>query len=95
MHHIIQINFVLKSTNPAVFLQGDSGFEKHIDHLFEMTAYLVEKLKAHSDKFELLNDEPELTNVCFWYIPYRLRTMKAGPERCKLLGEVSIRGLDR
>ncbi|XP_018021504.1 glutamate decarboxylase [Hyalella azteca] len=68
--------------------KGDSGFEKHIDHLFEMTAYLVEKLKAHSDKFELLNDEPECTNVCFWYVPFRLRTMKAGPERHKLLGEV-------
>uniref|UniRef100_A0A6A7G8R8 Glutamate decarboxylase-like n=1 Tax=Hirondellea gigas TaxID=1518452 RepID=A0A6A7G8R8_9CRUS len=68
--------------------KGDSGFEKHIDHLFEMTTYLVEKLKANTDKFELLNDEPELTNVCFWYIPYRLRSMKAGPDRCKILGEV-------
>lgn len=72
------------------YFQGDEGFERHIDHLFEMTAYLVEQLKAHSDKFELLTDEPECTNVCFWYVPYRLRTMKSGPERHKILGEVCI-----
>ncbi|RXG54620.1 Glutamate decarboxylase [Armadillidium vulgare] len=68
--------------------KGDEGFEKHIDHLFEMTAYLVEQLKAHSDKFELLFDDPDCTNVCFWYVPYRLRTMKPGPERHKILGDI-------
>ena len=71
-------------------MQGDSGFEKHIDHLFDMTAYLIEKLKENADKFEIMNDKPECTNVCFWYIPYRLRTMKAGPDRMKLLGDVSL-----
>ena len=49
---------------------------------------MVKKLKEHPDKFELLNDEPECTNVCFWYIPHRLRTMKAGPDRHKILGDV-------
>ncbi|XP_071533758.1 glutamate decarboxylase [Panulirus ornatus] len=68
--------------------KGDEGFEKHIDHLFEMTRYMIERMKQHPDKFELLNDEPECTNVCFWYVPYRLRSMKAGPERHKLLGEI-------
>ncbi|XP_050735590.1 glutamate decarboxylase-like [Eriocheir sinensis] len=68
--------------------KGDEGFEKHIDHLFEMTEYMVQRMKQHSDKFELMNDEPECTNVCFWYVPYRLRTTKAGPERHKLLGEI-------
>ncbi|XP_047469087.1 glutamate decarboxylase-like [Penaeus chinensis] len=68
--------------------KGDEGFEKHIDHLFEMTEYLVRRMKQHPDKFEFLNDEPECTNVCFWYVPHRLRSMKPGPERHKLLGEI-------
>ncbi|XP_076059423.1 glutamate decarboxylase [Oratosquilla oratoria] len=68
--------------------KGDEGFEKHMDYLWEMTEYLVQKLKSQSDKFEMVLEEPECTNVSFWYIPHRLRTMKQGPERHKLLGEV-------
>ena len=69
--------------------QGDEGFEEHIDHLFEMTKYLVDKLKSHPDKFEMVYPEPECVNVCFWYVPFRLRTMESGAERRKQLGPVS------
>jgi glutamate decarboxylase len=30
-------------------------------------------MKEQPDKFYLLLDEPECTNVCFWYVPERLR----------------------
>jgi hypothetical protein len=30
-------------------------------------------MKAQPEKFYLLLDDPELTNVCFWYVPERLR----------------------
>lgn len=53
-----------------------SGFEKQINRLMELTEYQVKKMKEQPDKFYLLLDEPECTNVIFWYIPLRLRDEK-------------------
>ena len=33
-------------------------------------------MKEYGEKFYLLNDEPECTNVCYWYVPERLRPRK-------------------
>ena len=30
-------------------------------------------MKEQPEKYYLLNDEPECTNVCYWYVPERLR----------------------
>jgi glutamate decarboxylase len=56
----------------------------------ELTEYMVKRIKSMFDKFYLIL-EPELVNVSFWYVPTRLRSMPHGPEREKLLGEVSTR----
>ena len=53
-----------------------SGFERQIDRLMELTAYQVERMKSMPDKFYLILDQPECTNVIFWYIPERLRDEK-------------------
>jgi len=39
------------------------------------------------DKYYLIL-EPELVNVCFWYLPTRVRNMPHTAERIKILGEV-------
>jgi glutamate decarboxylase len=70
-------------------MQGTDGFEKHMDRLMELTEYMVKSIKSMPDKFYLIL-EPELVNVSFWYVPTRLRSMPHGPEREKLLGQVSI-----
>ena len=49
------------------------GFEKQINRLMDLTAYQVKKMKEQPEKFYFLNDEPECTNVIFWYVPERLR----------------------
>lgn len=51
--------------------KGDTGFEKDIDNAFHCSRYLAQKLKR-TPGFRLL-DEPQCTNVCFWYIPPSLR----------------------
>ena len=61
---------------PSLCYQGMSGFEKQINHLMDLTAYQVDKIKSQPDKFYLIVPEPECTNVCFWYIPTRLRSEK-------------------
>ena len=32
----------------------------------DLTAYQVKRMKEQGEKFYLLNDEPECTNVIFW-----------------------------
>ena len=64
----------MSSIVTILFIQGMEGFEKQIDRLMELTAYQVAKMKEHPEKFYLLLEEPELTNVCFWYVPERLRS---------------------
>lgn len=57
----------------VVFFKGMEGFENQINRLMELTAYQLRKMKEQPEKFYLLNDQPECTNVVFWYVPERLR----------------------
>lgn len=52
--------------------KGDSGFEKQINHLFEMAELLRDELAARDD-FELVIPNPQMVNVCFWFIPKSIR----------------------
>jgi sulfinoalanine decarboxylase len=51
--------------------KGTKGFEKHIDTIFEMSEYFTSIVRSR-EGFELVS-EPECTNICFWYIPSKLR----------------------
>jgi glutamate decarboxylase len=51
----------------------NEGFEKQMNRLMDLTAYQVARMKEQPDKFYFINDSPECTNVCFWYVPERLR----------------------
>nr|CAD7585515.1 unnamed protein product [Timema genevievae] len=68
--------------------KGTEGFEKHMDRLMDLTAYMVRKIKSMPDKFHLIL-EPECVNVSFWYVSTRLRPMPHGKEKEKLLGEIT------
>ena len=50
-----------------------------MDHLLDNTKYFVDMLKQR-EGFQLVLADPELTNVCFWYIPPCLRNMTEGPQ---------------
>lgn len=53
--------------------RGNEGFEKQMNRLMDLTAYQVARMKEQPEKFYFINDQPECTNVCFWYVPERLR----------------------
>ncbi|CAL8081098.1 unnamed protein product [Orchesella dallaii] len=55
--------------------KGSEGFEAHINHIFGVAEYCVQELKSRSPAFQLLMEEPECTNITFWYIPPSLRDM--------------------
>lgn len=58
-----------------------------MDRLMELSEYMVKRIKQMPDKYYLIL-EPELVNVCFWYLPTRVRNMPHGPQREKILAEV-------
>ena len=60
-----------------------------MERFIELTQYLLEGLLKRPERFQLIVAEPECTNVCFWYVPTRFRTMAPGPERDRLLGQVN------
>ena len=59
-----------------------------MDRLMGLARYQVTRMKDLSDKFHLLNEEPECVNVCFWYIPKRFRGMELNKEVQIELGKV-------
>uniref|UniRef100_A0A6I8PC86 Glutamate decarboxylase 1 n=1 Tax=Ornithorhynchus anatinus TaxID=9258 RepID=A0A6I8PC86_ORNAN len=69
--------------------KGTCGFELQIDRCLELADYLHKSLKKRDD-FELVVDaEPELTNVCFWYVPPSLRSLPQGSERAQKLHKIA------
>ena len=54
---------------------GDEGMTARAEACFDMANYLKDRLQE-TPGFRLLIDEPECTNICFWYIPTFLRGQK-------------------
>ncbi|XP_036592176.1 glutamate decarboxylase 1-like [Trichosurus vulpecula] len=69
--------------------KGTSGFEVQINTFMELADYLYKILKK-KENFELVFDgEPELSNVCFWYIPPRLKSISDEYERQQELQKIA------
>ncbi|XP_060104808.1 acidic amino acid decarboxylase GADL1 [Heteronotia binoei] len=66
---------------------GTTGLEERVNRALALTRYLVDEIKKR-DGFQLLL-EPEYANICFWYIPPRLRNKEKGPEFWKQLHQVA------
>ncbi|KAK9508921.1 hypothetical protein O3M35_006362 [Rhynocoris fuscipes] len=53
-------------------LRGENGFGKIVDDAMEVARYFLSKIKSKPG-FKLVLPEFQYTNICFWYIPIRLR----------------------
>ena len=49
----------------------------------------VRRMQELSDRFFLILESPEMVNVCFWYIPERLRETPHDDQRISELGKVT------
>ncbi|RZF43142.1 hypothetical protein LSTR_LSTR012562 [Laodelphax striatellus] len=56
--------------------KGTDGLEAHIDKLFDNATYFKNMISERPG-FELLLENPECTNICFWYVPPSLRSSEA------------------
>ena len=54
--------------------KGTTGLEMHVDKVFQLSEYFTNIIR-HRAGWKLLQ-EPECTNVCFWYIPESKRHLK-------------------
>ena len=55
----------------------------------ELTQYQLNKMKSLPERFHIIHDSPELVNVCFWYVPERLRDTAHDQAREQELGKVT------
>ncbi|CAH1390546.1 unnamed protein product [Nezara viridula] len=52
--------------------RGDSGLARAVDDTMHLSRYFLEKIRDRIG-FKLVLEEFQCTNICFWYIPMRLR----------------------
>ncbi|XP_062843443.1 glutamate decarboxylase 1 [Trichomycterus rosablanca] len=69
--------------------KGSEGFEAQVNHCLENAEYLYYKLKSRNDYQLVFQNKPEHSNVCFWYLPSRVRNMPTGPDRDRELHAVA------
>ncbi|KAI5695429.1 hypothetical protein M8J76_004133 [Diaphorina citri] len=68
--------------------KGTDGLEAHIDKSFDNAKYFTDKIR-HRPGFKLVLDEPECTNISFWYIPPSLRGKEDQADFNELLHKVA------
>mmetsp|Transcript_18073 Transcript_18073/g.30841 ORF Transcript_18073/g.30841 Transcript_18073/m.30841 type:complete len:469 (+) Transcript_18073:27-1433(+) len=51
---------------------GLEGFRAKADDAMEKSVYITNQIKKQPEKFTMVN-EPQATNICFWYIPKAFR----------------------
>ncbi|XP_061224695.1 cysteine sulfinic acid decarboxylase isoform X2 [Neopsephotus bourkii] len=66
---------------------GTEGLAKRVERAFACSRYLAEEVKRR-DGFELVM-EPEFINLCFWFVPPRLRGRESCPDYWSSLGKVA------
>ncbi|CAO1347709.1 unnamed protein product [Diamesa hyperborea] len=68
--------------------KGTKGLERHIDELFKNAEYFTSLVKSR-EGFEMALESPECTNICFWYIPKKLRNLPRDDTFNQLLHKVA------
>lgn len=62
--------------------KGDFGFEAQLNRLWDLANLLCKELRSRKN-FEMVLENPEFTNVCFWYIPESIYKLDRGTEEFK------------
>merc|ERR1712107_936639 len=72
--------------------KGDEGMRRNIDRCFALAARMADAMRSDSSGAWELVYEPSCANVCFWYVPKRLRPFKweaATQEQVQEIGKVA------
>ncbi|CDW54899.1 glutamate decarboxylase 1 [Trichuris trichiura] len=63
--------------------KGMLGYEKQVERLMGLAAYVTAKIKR-TPGYEMVLIQPEFLNVCFWYVPKKLRHLEAEERTARL-----------
>lgn len=69
--------------------KGRTGMGSQMDRLMNLARYQVGRMKDLSQQFFLVDQDPQCVNVCFWYLPTRLRGREMTAELQQELGKVT------
>ncbi|OAF66477.1 Cysteine sulfinic acid decarboxylase [Intoshia linei] len=68
---------------------GDSGLEDRVNSTMELANYVKDEIKNRLN-FQLFIDEPQFVNICFWYIPEKIKHLpKTDPKYKEILSKVA------
>lgn len=59
--------------------KGTIGIERHVDKIMDNVNYFIEQLRGRKG-FKMVLENPAFANICFWFVPPRLRGMDNSPE---------------
>ena len=71
--YMIYIPYICISWLRFTDFQGTSGFAAHVDKCLEISAYFEDEIRKRPECFKPVLDHGWYANICFWYIPKRLR----------------------
>ena len=60
-----------------------------MNRIMELTQYQLRRMQELGSRFYIIQEDPELVNLCFWYIPERLRDVDHDDAREQELGKVT------
>uniref|UniRef100_A0A915JTU2 Glutamate decarboxylase n=1 Tax=Romanomermis culicivorax TaxID=13658 RepID=A0A915JTU2_ROMCU len=63
--------------------KGMNGYAKQINRLMDLAAYFTAKIKS-TEGFEMVMDNPQFLNICFWYVPPSLRNLDPEEKKARL-----------
>ncbi|KAL1237528.1 Glutamate decarboxylase [Trichinella spiralis] len=63
--------------------KGMNGFEQQVNRLMELAKYFTEKIKK-TPGYELIMENPEFLNICFWYVPKNVRHLENTEKKARL-----------
>uniref|UniRef100_A0A914UT29 Glutamate decarboxylase n=1 Tax=Plectus sambesii TaxID=2011161 RepID=A0A914UT29_9BILA len=63
--------------------KGMTGYAKQINRLMDLAAYFTAKIKQ-TPGYEMVVEDPEYLNICFWYVPPSLRGFDPAEKKARL-----------
>jgi len=63
--------------------KGMEGYRQQINKLMHLAAYFTDRIKR-TEGYEMIIEQPEFLNICFWYIPPSIRHLEPAEKNARL-----------
>ncbi|KAI1729293.1 pyridoxal-dependent decarboxylase conserved domain-containing protein [Ditylenchus destructor] len=63
--------------------KGMEGYRRQINRLMQLASYFTQKIQ-NTEGYEMVINQPQFLNVCFWYVPQSLRDLDPKEKAARL-----------